>query len=313
MEIIYGLENISPSTSKAFLTIGIFDGVHLGHQKILSSLSKKAREDKAISLVLTFSEHPDKLLHKKSILLIQTLNQRLETISKFGIDKTIVIDFKKEIYSLKAEEFIEKILVNKLNVDEIFVGENFRFGKDRAGNINILREMSKSFGFKVNSFPLIEKNGKKVSSSIIRDLLLRGEIEEANLFLGRNYCIEGEVIKGHSRGKKLGVPTANLTTDNEILPHGVYITSTKFENKFYPSVTNIGFCPTFEQKSLNVEVHLFDFSENIYGKKLKIYFFKKIRNEIKFNNPAHLLEQIHSDFRIAKDFFSQKSYIINQD
>ena len=310
MEIIYGLENLSSLTSKTLLTIGVFDGVHLGHQKILSSLKEKAKENHLISMVLTFSEHPDKLLHKKPILLIQTLNQRLETIRKFGIDKTVVIDSTKRIYSLTPGEFVEKVLVDKLKVEEIFIGENFRFGRDRKGDINILKKMSKSFGFKVNSFPLIEKNGKKVSSSIIRKLLLKGEVEEANLLLGRYYSIEGEVIKGHSRGKELGIPTANISPYNEIIPPGVFISSTKLDDKFYQSITNIGFCPTFGQKNLNIEVHLFNFDKNIYGKRLKIYFLKKIREEMKFNSPQKLVEQIHSDFQVAKNFFLRTTHII---
>ena len=310
MEIIYGLENLSSLTSKTLLTIGIFDGVHLGHQKILSSLRERAKENNLISMVLTFSEHPDKLLHKKPILLIQTLNQRLETIEKFGIDKTIIINFTKHIYSMTPREFVKKILVDKLKIEEIFIGENFRFGRDRKGDINILKKMSKSFGFKVNSFPLIEKNGKKVSSSIIRKLLLEGKVEEAGLFLGRYYSIEGEVIKGHSRGKDLGIPTANISTENEILPPGVFITSTKLDNRFYQSITNIGFCPTFGQKSLNIEVHLFNFNKDIYGKRLKIYFLKKIREEMKFNSPNELVRQIHSDFQVAKNFFLRTTHII---
>jgi|Deesub1362B_J571_1020462.scaffolds.fasta_scaffold02251_6 riboflavin kinase/FMN adenylyltransferase len=311
MEIIYGLEKLPPLSSKTVLTIGNFDGVHLGHQKILSALSQKAQETGLISVVLTFSEHPDKFLHKKPVLLIQTLNQRLEIIRKFGIDKIVIIDFSEKILSLQPEEFIKNILVNKLKVEEVFIGENFRFGRERKGNINTLKKMGKLHNFKVNSFPLIEKNGKKVSSSLIRGLLLKGKVEEANRLLGRFYSIEGKVIKGHSRGKILGIPTANLSPDNEILPPGVFVTSTKLDNEFYRSVTNIGFCPTFGQKTLNVEVHILDFNKNIYGKKVVIYFFKKIRDEIKFKNPQKLLNQIYSDLSVAVDFFSKTSHIIS--
>ncbi|MFQ6081985.1 MAG: bifunctional riboflavin kinase/FAD synthetase [Candidatus Aminicenantia bacterium] len=306
MEIIYGLENLPPLTKRTVLTVGNFDGVHLGHQKILNIVSSQAKNLNSFSLVVTFSPHPEKFLGKRPIKMIQTLNQRLEAISKFNIDKTIVTRLDQKTLSLTAEEFIKKILVNKLKIREIYIGHNFHFGRNRQGNIKTLYQMGKDLDFRAFSIPLVKQNGTKVSSSLIRNLLIKGEIEKANLFLGRPYSIKGEVILGHSRGKDLGFPTANLNPENEILPQGVFITLVTLAGKDYKSLTNIGYCPTFGQKILNVEVHILDFYQEIYGEKLIINFLKRIRAEKKFNRPKDLSAQIKLDIKLAQNFFSKE-------
>lgn len=303
MRIISGFENL-PSISKNTITaLGNFDGVHLGHKKILDLLSNKADELDLVSMVMTFSPHPENIIREKRIKMIQTLNQRLEEIKKFGIQAVLVIPFDKKFSHLSGQEFIQKILVNLLKVKVIIVGENFRFGKNREGDFSLLRSIGSRFDLQVFSLPSVDKNGMIVSSSLIRKFLQEGEIEKANVLLGRYYGIEGEVIKGKSRGKILGFPTANIQTRNDIVPPGVFVTNVAIGTRVFPSMTNIGHCPTFSQQKTNIESYIINFNKNIYGKKIRIHFIKKLREEIKFDNPEELSFQIKKDLDAAKDFF----------
>lgn len=304
MKIINGFENL-PSISKNTITaIGNFDGVHLGHKKILKFLSKKADELGLLSMVLTFSPHPEKILGETRIKMIQTLDQRLEEIKKFGIQSVLVISFDKKFSNFSGQEFIQKILVNLLRAKVLIVGKNFRFGKNREGDTFLLRRLASRFNLQVFSLPSVNKGGMIVSSSLIRKFLQEGEIEKPNVLLGRTYVIEGEVIKGKSRGKILGFPTANIQTRNEIVPPGVFITNVTIGLKKIPSLTNIGHCPTFGQQETNIESYIINFSKNLYGKKISIHFIKKLREEIKFDTSEKLSQQIKKDIDTAKDYFN---------
>lgn len=304
MKIINGFENL-PSISKNTITaIGNFDGVHLGHKKILKFLSKKADELGLLSMVLTFSPHPEKILGETRIKMIQTLDQRLEEIKKFGIQAVLVISFDKKFSNFSGQEFIQKILVNLLRAKVLIVGKNFRFGKNREGDTFLLRRLASRFNLQVFSLPSVSKGGMIVSSSLIRKFLQEGEIEKPNVLLGRTYVIEGEVIKGKSRGKILGFPTANIQTRNEIVPPGVFITNVTIGLKKIPSLTNIGHCPTFGQQETNIESYIINFSKNLYGKKIRIYFIKKLREEIKFDTSEKLSQQIKKDIDTAKNYFN---------
>lgn len=304
MKIINGFENL-PSISKNTITaIGNFDGVHLGHKKILKFLSKKADELGLLSMVLTFSPHPEKILGETRIKMIQTLDQRLEEIKKFGIQSVLVISFDKKFSNFSGQEFIQKILVNLLRARVLIVGKNFRFGKNREGDTFLLRRLASRFNLQVFSLPSVNKGGMIVSSSLIRKFLQEGEIEKPNVLLGRTYVIEGEVIKGKSRGKILGFPTANIQTRNEIVPPGVFITNVTIGLKKIPSLTNIGHCPTFGQQETNIESYIINFSKNLYGKKISIHFIKKLREEIKFDTSEKLSQQIKKDIDTAKDYFN---------
>lgn len=303
MKIICGFENL-PSISKNTITaIGNFDGIHLGHKKILEFLSKNADELGLFSMVLTFSPHPEKILGEKRKKMIQTLDQRLEEIKKFGIQAVLVISFDKKFSNFSGQEFIQKILVNLLRAKVLVVGKNFRFGKNREGNTSLLRRLASRFNLQVFSLPSVSKGGMIVSSSIIRKFLQDGEIEKANFLLGRTYGIEGEVIKGKSRGKILGFPTANIQTRNEIVPPGVFITDVEIGSKKIASLTNIGHCPTFGRQETNIESYIINFSKNLYGKKLRIYFIKKLREEIKFDTSEKLSQQIKKDLDTATKYF----------
>lgn len=303
MQIFRGLEDFPAPATSTIVAIGNFDGIHLGHKKILQFLASEAKTRKLSSLILTFSPHPERYFGKKPVKMIQTMDQRLEEIEKNNINKTLVLPFSEEIASLNSRDFVQKIIIDKLHAKEIIVGNNFRFGKNRSGDVQILQQLSSFYGFKFCSIPSEKKQGRIVSSSLIRTLLLKGSIEEANALLGHLYSIEGTVIKGLSRGKSLGFPTANISTDNEIVPHGVYFSYVFSQGQKHPSLTNIGTSPTFGLSETQIESYLIDFSENLYGQKQKIQLLKKLRNEIKFSTPEKLVNQIKKDIAAAKTFF----------
>ncbi|MCJ7579446.1 MAG: riboflavin biosynthesis protein RibF, partial [Candidatus Aminicenantes bacterium] len=289
MQIIRRIEDFPALTKNTVAAIGNFDGIHLGHKKILQFLAKEAKKHNLFSLVLTFSPHPERYLGKKPVKMIQTMDQRLKEIEKSNIDKTLVLPFNEDIANLSSRKFIQNIMIDKLHAAEIIVGENFRFGKNRTGSVRILHKLSNPCGFKFFSISSEKRQGLTVSSSLIRTLLLKGAIKEANALLGHPYVIEGSVISGHSRGKSLGFPTANISTDNEIIPSGIYFSFVFSHGQKHPALTNIGTSPTFGLSETQIESHLIDFSENLYGQVLKIQLLKKFRTEIKFSTPEQLV------------------------
>jgi len=303
MEVINGLKAPSPLSKNTIITIGNFDGVHLGHKKILQFLSQEAQKYDLFSLVLTFSPHPDILLGKGKVKMIQTLDQRLKAIEKFGIQAVLITPFDKEFSNLSSDEFIQKIVVSALKAEEVVIGEDFQFGKNREGNINTLRAMGPRLRFRVHEISNVIKDGRTVSSSLIRHLLQEGKVEEANILLGRYYEIEGRVIKGKDRGKALGFPTANIETENEIIPMGVYVSQVFIDSRPYPSLTNAGRRPTFGQEDMQIESYIIDFDKKLYGQEIAVRFIKKIRDEIKFKSPEELSLQIKQDLGQAKAYF----------
>jgi riboflavin kinase/FMN adenylyltransferase len=307
MQVTKGFEKFSSFSNDSILAIGNFDGIHLGHQKILQQLEEKAKKHALPSLVLTFSPHPEKILGGKIVKMIQTLDQRVREIEKFGIEAVLVVPFDERFSSLSSQDFIQKIVVNTLKAKEVIVGENFRFGKNREGNISLLQQQASRFNFRVYSIPPVVKDGTVVSSSLIRSSLQEGKIEIANNLLGRLFEIEGSVIKGKSRGKALGFPTANIATENEIIPPGVFITTSWIDSKSFPSLTNVGNRPTFHQKETVIESFIINLNKNLYGENIRVNFIKKIREEMKFRTPEDLSQQIKKDLEEAKDYFSLKS------
>jgi riboflavin kinase/FMN adenylyltransferase len=278
----------------------------LGHQKILQYLEKKAKKSKLFSLVVTFSPHPEKILGKAKIKEIQTLDQRLKEIEMFDVQAVCVIVFDKEFSNFSSREFIQEFVAKKLKAKEVIVGENFRFGKNREGDVSTLKRLAKDSNLHIHSIPPVTLEGKIISSSLIRNLLEEGFVEKANVLLGRPYSIVGKVIKGKSRGKSLGFPTANIATKNEIVPSGIFITTTKIDSETLPSLTNVGDCPTFKQQERNIESYIINFNQNLYGKKIGISFIKKIREEKKFKTPEELSLQIKTDLKTAREYFNLK-------
>jgi riboflavin kinase/FMN adenylyltransferase len=307
MEVIKGFKKFEYFPGGSILAIGNFDGIHLGHQKILQLLEEKAKKYALPSIVLTFSPHPEKILGTKIVKMIQTLDQRVREIEKFGIEAVLVVPFDEKFSSLSGQDFIKKIVVNTLKAKEVIVGENFRFGKNREGDVSLLRQSASRFNFQVHSIPSVVKDGMAVSSSLIRSSLQEGKIEIANDLLGRSYEIEGSVIKGKSRGKALGFPTANIETENEIIPPGVFISTAWIDSKSFPSLTNVGNRPTFDQNETIIESFIINLNKYLYGEKIRVNFIKKIRDEMKFKTPDGLAQQIKKDLEKAKDYFTLKN------
>lgn len=303
MEVLHGLKASSSLSKKTIITIGNFDGVHLGHRKILQFLVQESQKYDLFSLVLTFSPHPDIILGKSKVKMIQTLPQRLKAIERFSIHGVLITPFNKEFSNLSSDEFIHRIVVSTLKAEEVVIGENFQFGKNREGNIKTFRALGAQLNFRVHEIPKVIKKGRTVSSSLIRTLLQEGKIEEANVLLGRPYEIEGRVIKGKDRGKALGFPTANIKTENEIIPMGVYVSQVLIDSRTYPSLTNAGLRPTFGQEEMQIESYIIDFDKKLYGQEIAVRFIRKIRDEIKFKSPEALSRQIQKDLRQAKAYF----------
>jgi riboflavin kinase/FMN adenylyltransferase len=306
MQIIKNFTNFPFFSKNTSVAIGNFDGVHLGHQKILRVLTEEANKKDLFPVVLTFSPHPIKVLGKGQIQMLQSLDQRLREIGRFTIHAALILNFDRKLANRTAQDFLENIVLKLLRAQEIIVGENFCFGRNREGCTDTLKKFAQELNFDVRSIPPVSVGGRVVSSSTIRKLLWEGEIEKAATFLGRSYEIEGEVIKGKSRGKTLGFPTANIQTSNEITPEGVFLSEVWLGGKNYPSLTNIGTCPTFHQKDRNIETYILDFDADIYGKTIRIRFLKKVRDEINFDSPEALSHQIQKDIHAAEAFFSSR-------
>jgi riboflavin kinase / FMN adenylyltransferase len=302
MEIIKDIVSLKKSFPNTVLTIGNYDGVHLGHQKILSMVGKKAEEIDGTSMVMTFDPHPVKVIApEKTVKLLTTPEEKARLIAKMGIDVLLFITFTKEFSQIAPDEFISEILVKKLNIKEVIVGANYSFGKSKKGNIDLLRKRGREFGFHATAVQDVMLHGNIVSSSSIRSLLLKGAVQDVITYLGRAYSILGTVIKGKGRGKSiLNIPTANITSPVEIAPkEGVYAVRVGYKGSIYDGVANIGKNPTFGNTDISYEVHLFGFSGDLIGESLRIYFIDRIRNEKTFPDVATLEKQIREDMDIA--------------
>lgn len=306
MQVFKNVTDFPSFPKRTSAAIGNFDGVHLGHQKILRVLTDEAKNKGLLPVVLTFSPHPKKVVGKGQIQMLQSLDQRLREIDHFPIHATFILKFDKNLAKRTARDFIENMVLKPIRAQEIIVGENFCFGRNREGCIDTLLKFAQELSFYVRSIPPVSVGGDIVSSSNIRKLLWEGELEKATALLGRYYEIEGEVIRGKSRGKILGFPTANIQTSNEITPGGVFLSEVTFEGKNYPSITNIGIRPTFHLKDINIETYILHFDADLYGKKIRIRFLKKVRDEISFESPEALTHQIQKDIQAAEAFFSSR-------
>jgi len=309
LEIIRGLDSLKKDYPNAVLTIGNYDGMHIGHQKILSMVTKRAGEMKGTSMVMTFDPHPMKVLApERNVKLLTTPGEKEKLIESMGIDVLLYINFTKEFSRMLPEDFIGNILVEKIRVKEIIVGTNYTFGKNKKGTVDLLRLRGEKYGFSVRAVRNAEVNGQVVSSSSIRSLLQKGAVCEVSKFLGRVYSIEGTVIKGKGRGQKiLHIPTANITTPVEIAPkEGVYAVRVGLGDTAYDGVANIGKNPTFGNSQVSYEVHLLDFSGDLLGENIRIYFIDRIRSEKTFPNVTSLENQIKDDISLARQILGTK-------
>ena len=291
--------------SEKILTIGTYDGVHIGHQKILKRVVALAQKEELVPTVLTLFPHPRMVLQKDdTIKLLNTIDERIELLKTIGIEKVIVKEFTKEFANLSAKDYVEQILVKELNTKQIVIGYDHHFGKNRSANIDDLKIFAKEFNFKVEEISAQEIEDVTVSSTKIRKALNNGHIEIANTYLGYNYFISGEVVKGKGIGRTLDYPTANIHIKEsyKLIPRdGVYVVKSVIDNTTVFGMMNIGTNPTVSGKSRSIEVHFFNFDKDIYGKNLKIEFLHWLRSEQKFESLEALKKQLNIDMTDALD------------
>jgi riboflavin kinase/FMN adenylyltransferase len=309
MRIFYGLEGVE-IIKKPIITIGTFDGVHVGHQKIVDTIVKKARVIGGESVLLTFSPHPRMVLFPDShqLKLIQTENEKIDKLSETGLENLIIFPFTFEFSRLSAMEFVRDILVNTLNIHTIVIGYDHQFGRNREGNIQYLKDVSATYEFEAIEIPAKEIDEINISSTKIRKAIENGDIERANLFLGAKFELNGTVIEGAQIGRTIGFPTANLFIEDstKILPaNGVYVVAVLLDEVRFKGVMNIGFRPTIDTSlRKQIEIHIFDFKSDIYGQQLRVELLTRLRDEIKFENKEFLVKQIQQDVSMAHDFFA---------
>jgi riboflavin kinase/FMN adenylyltransferase len=284
--------------SKTIIALGGFDGLHLGHRALIDKTINIAKRHKCISMVFTFKNHPLSIINEEAApKLLMSNSDKLKLLEQYGIDITNMAEFDSEFMKLSPEEYVSR-LVKHYNASGLVVGFNHRFGYKNLGDIDLLKSLSKTFGYDLYIVSPVKYKGEIVSSSKIRNLLSEdGDIEKANKMLSRPYTIEGEIIRGKQLGRKLGFPTINLNYSKEfLLPRGgVYFTLVEHENKKYKGITNIGYNPTVENHKLSIETHIVDFNKELYNENIKIYFIKRIRDEKKFNSLTELSEQLKKD------------------
>lgn len=293
------------------LALGNFDGLHRGHLKIIERVKRRATERGATSVVMTFDPHPPRIVRPdKAPPLLMTTGQRLEALADAGIQGTAVVRFTRELSQWDPEAFVRTVLVEWLHVSEVWVGANFLFGRDRAGNFSLLRTLGARYGFRAEKIDPVRYREFVVSSTRIRRLVAEGRVDEAGALLGHVYFIDGEVVRGAERGRTLGFPTANLHTGNELVPpNGVYATTTQIDDAvIHPSVTNIGVRPTFgDVDERVVETHVLGLERDLYGARLRLGFVQRLRDERAFDGIEALRAQIDADRQRARALFDRMS------
>ena len=296
------------SSEKTIVTIGTFDGIHIGHQKILKDLIKTAKKEGKKSVLLTFFPHPRMVLQKDNkILLLNTIEEKSGLLEKMGLDYLIIHPFSREFSRLTALDFVRDVLVNKLNTSRLIIGYDHHFGKNREGNIHQLKEYSLLYDFKVEEIPAQDIDDVSVSSTKIRTALKDGNLKTANNYLGYHYMLNGTVVSGKKLGGTIGFPTANLEIKEpyKLIPKtGVYIIKTHINTVLYTGIMNIGFNPTVLGKHQTIEAHLFDFNEDLYGKEITIEFIYFLREEHKFKSIEELVVQLNIDKENAISYLS---------
>ena len=303
--------------ARTAVTIGNFDGVHLGHQKILHRVddycalqgSRYKSAEILIPTVLTFYPHPTRVIRPDaSPALLMTLDQRLAAFEQFHIHAALVLEFTRDLAQLTPESFVQRYLVDTLRTRAVFVGENFRFGHKQAGDVNLLRQLGERFGFQTEPVAPVVVDGMIVSSTAIREAVSEGRVDPARKLLGRPYALAGEIRRGTGMGSKFVVPTLNLAIKQELLPKlGVYATEVILDGKRYQAATNVGVRPTFDGGSVSVESHLIDFNTARTDGPIEVRFHKRIRDEQRFPNPEALREQILRDIQESRDYFQSQS------
>ena len=304
MDVIRGSEKIPDRLQRAVVTIGNFDGVHLGHQFIFRRLAEEARREGCPAVVISFEPHPKMVLHpeRRPFYLITSPEEKVRLLAELGIDALILIPFSLDYARTTAEAFVREVLRERLQIRKILIGHDYTFGRGKEGNEAFLAEAGRRLGFAVEVMNAFCIGDTVISSTKIRDAILAGEVGFAATLLGRPYNLSGRVISGNRRGDGLGFPTANIAPDKELVPaRGVYAVRCLLEGKRHDGVLNIGFNPTFAGQQQTVEVHIFDFHQDIYGESLEILFIERIRDEVRFESPEKLIAQIGRDIDRARE------------
>ncbi len=310
MKLIDNIESITKPFDNAVITIGNFDGVHIGHQALFHEVIEKADAINGTSVAMTFNPHPVRVLKQNGHPPLITVNElKTELIEKTGIDVLICVPFTLDFASISATDFVRDLLVKRIGMKAIVVGKDYTFGKNREGNLEFLKRCAKEYGFEVivaNWIPISNNTQGRISSTKIRELVTDGKIAEAQQLLGRYYQIRGTIMTGRNRGGRLlGFPTANIKLHDELCPKtGVYAVTVECMESKYMGVANIGYSPTFEDKIFTVEVHILDFNENIYDRNIRVNFVSRIRDELKFADINELSQQIKKDIDKARRILS---------
>ena len=296
------------SGRRAVLSVGNFDGLHLGHQKIIRQVIERAQKLQGIAGVITFDPHPLKVLRPgKAPPMVETMNQRMEQFAAMGLEAALVLRFDRALAALSPEEFVHGVLVEELKTAAVLVGQNFHFGHRQEGDVDTLTQLGQRFGFSVEIIDPVVIDGEFVSSTGVRNAIAEGRVADAARLLGRPFSLTGEIIRGAGRGATVLFPTLNLAPEQELLPKvGVYATETLLDGRVYRSATNVGFRPTFDGTLLGVESHLFDFSRELTKGRLEVRFWERLRDERKFSGPAELRAQIAADLRETRDYFRRR-------
>ncbi len=289
------------------LALGNFDGFHRGHLKIIERVRRGAVEHGGTPMAMTFDPHPPRVVRPdKAPPLLMTKAQRLESLHTAGIRCVAVVRFTQELSRWDPETFVQSVLVDWLRVSEVWVGANFLFGRDRTGNFSLLRGLGQRYGFRADKIDPVRYKDFVVSSTRIRRLVAEARVDEAGALLGHPYYVDGQVVEGRGRGRTIGVPTANLRTENELLPpYGVYATTATIDGVVHAGITNVGVRPTFDETEPTVETHLLHHSEDLYGKRVRLGFLLRLRDERRFDDVDALRDQIDADRRAAERLFSR--------
>jgi len=311
MDVIHFPDDARPARwNHPVLALGNFDGLHRGHRKILERVNRIAGEHGATPVVMTFDPHPPRVVRPdKAPPLLMTKAQKLEAIAETGIQGAAIVRFTHELSQWEPETFVRTVLVEWLHVSEVWVGANFLFGHDRAGNFSMLRTLGARYGFRAEKIDPVRYKDFVVSSTRVRRLVSEGRVDEAGALLGHQYVIDGKVVQGDQRGRTIGFPTANLCTENELLPpNGVYATTTRIGEVVYASVTNVGTRPTVDASGrTTVETHVFDLNKDLYGTTIRVGFVQRLRDERRFESLDQLREQIAADVQRARVLFGRLS------
>lgn len=306
MKIFFELEEIDANIEPTSVALGTFDGLHIGHAEVLNIMKRAAQEKDLKSFVYTFSNHPKEILAPDNVpSKIMDIDEKVQIFARIDVDYLALIKFDETQIIYEPEDFVKEVLIGLLNMKHLTVGHDYRFGRKASGDVSILMDLADKYGYTYEIVEPIMKNELRVSSTLIRELLQEGRIEEANFYLGRKHFIKGLVVRGKGVGHTLGFPTANLRIKENIstIKPGVYITETIWKGKWFPSVTNVGYNPTFEQTGIHLETYILGIDQEMYDETIEVHFIKRLRDELKFNSLDELMVAMNKDLANTKAYF----------